>query len=83
MALGGGSYYSMSSDSFDDDEGGGGGGRSARDRLMVDDPLTGRDISGGTYRCGGAGSRALGAFSGGQMARIRRSGPVINKGIER
>ncbi|KIY94997.1 poly(a) polymerase [Monoraphidium neglectum] len=50
MALGGGSYYSMSSDSFDDDEGGGGGGRSARDRLMVDDPLTGRDISGGTYR---------------------------------
>jgi len=30
--------------------GGRGGGTSPRARLMVDDPLTGRDISAGTYR---------------------------------
>jgi hypothetical protein len=38
--------YDSSSGSFDD----GGGWGGARERLMVDDPLTGRDVSAGTYR---------------------------------
>ncbi|GBF99928.1 poly(a) polymerase [Raphidocelis subcapitata] len=46
--------YGSSSGSFDDGGGGGGGGGGGwgggRERLMVDDPLTGRDVSAGTYR---------------------------------
>ena len=49
-ALGYGPHGSGSA-SFD--EGGGGGGAVwGRDRLVVDDPLTGRDVSAGTFRVG-------------------------------
>ncbi|KAI8469643.1 MAG: hypothetical protein J3K34DRAFT_522009 [Monoraphidium minutum] len=69
--------FSSSSGSFDDDGGGGGGGNGwrARERLMVDDPLTGRDISAGTYRVDdlrlafGRAARRLEA-----LARGRRDG---------
>jgi hypothetical protein len=52
IALGAAGYESASG-SFDEGPlggGGGGGGGGARERLMVDDPLTGRDVSAGTYR---------------------------------
>jgi hypothetical protein len=48
----GAAAYESGSGSFDEAGGGWGGGRG---RLMVDDPLTGRDVSAGTYRCGTAG----------------------------
>ena len=67
---------SDASGSFDDDGrgspggGGGGGGWGGRERLMVDDPLTGRDVSAGTYRCGPPRARRC------RCTRVARAQPL-------